>query len=98
MNNMFDEVELKYRCTGRTTRLVDGYVQKLFENLKNSPDKWITIVDHTGIMSCSFDIINKIIRRLEFEHNIYCQVQGDKIKISPEYRERVFRHNLKNVQ
>ena len=63
--------ELKYRATGRTTRLVDEYVQ----NLYSKPNEWIGITDHfwnyktgktdTGANYCIF---NKLMHRLSDEH------------------------------
>ena len=35
-------IDLKYRATGRTTRLVDEYIQKIYEN----KGEWVKIADH----------------------------------------------------
>ena len=63
--------ELKYRATGRTTRLVDEYVQ----NLYSKPNEWIGITDHfwnykTGKTDTRANhlIFNKLMHRLSDEH------------------------------
>ena len=63
--------ELKYRATGRTTRLVDEYVQ----NLYSKPNEWIGITDHfwnykTGKTDtrANYSIFNKLMHRLIDEH------------------------------
>ena len=41
------------RATGRTTRLVDYYIQKLF----NNPNEEIEIIDHYNIQQLNFDFV-----------------------------------------
>jgi hypothetical protein len=53
-----------YRCTGRTTRRCDAFIQKLFQNV----GKEIQISDHYGTSSADEMLARKIIRRLELEH------------------------------
>lgn len=47
--------------TGRTTRLVDQYIQELF----TKPGEWIHIKDHDGSNTCW----NRLKRRLALEHS-----------------------------
>ena len=60
-----DLMQDKYRCTGRTTRLCDAFIQKLFQNV----GKEIQICDHYGTRSADVMLAHKIIRRLELEHS-----------------------------
>lgn len=79
--------ELKYRATGRTTRLVDEYVQ----NLYSKPNEWIGITDHfcnyktgktdTGANYCIF---NKLMHRLSDEHpgdKFYYRKNGNHMEV-----------------
>ncbi len=54
----------KYRCTGRTTRRCDDFIQKLFQNVGEE----IQICDHYATRSADEMLARKIIRRLELEH------------------------------
>ncbi len=58
-----------YVMSGRTTRLVDMYVQKLFQ----SPGEWVNIMDHAeyfaGRKATDF-LMERIIKRMLSEHNI----------------------------
>lgn len=54
----------KYRCTGRTTRRCDDFIQKLFQNVGEE----IQICDHYRTRSADEMLAHKIIRRLELEH------------------------------
>ena len=65
-------MESQHRQSGRTTRLVDKYIQELF----NHNGEWITINDHTDLaieqsyhLQMTRQLFNKIIQRLKFEHN-----------------------------
>lgn len=65
-------LESQHRQKGRTTRLVDKYIQELF----NHNGEWVTINDHTDLASeqehhlqMTRHLFDKIIRRLKFEHN-----------------------------
>lgn len=59
-----DLMQDKYRRTGRTTRLCDVFIQKLFQNVGEE----IQISDHYGTRSADEMLAHKIIRRLELEH------------------------------
>lgn len=59
------------RATGRTTRLVDYYIQKLF----NNPNEEIKIIDHYNIQQSNIHLTQMILRRLDNEH------RGVKIKV-----------------
>lgn len=54
----------KYRRTGRTTRLCDAFIQKLFQNV----GKEIQIYDHYVTYSSVDMLTEKIINRLKLEH------------------------------
>lgn len=65
-------LESQHRQMGRTTRLVDKYIQELF----NHNGEWVTINDHTDLASeqayhlqMTRQLFDKIIQRLKFEHN-----------------------------
>ena len=74
-------LESQHRQKGRTTRLIDKYIQELF----NHNGEWLTINDHTDLASeqeyhlrMTRQLFNRIIQRLKFEHNYG---KTDKIKI-----------------
>lgn len=50
--------------TGRTTRMVDEFVQKLYKN----EGEWVKIYDHYPSNNDHRMIMQKIIKRIEFEH------------------------------
>jgi hypothetical protein len=52
------------RGTGRTTRLVDKYIQDIF----NNPNKFITIEDHYPHNVAHLYLFNRISDRLKIEH------------------------------
>lgn len=52
------------RATGRTTRLVDYYIQELF----NNPNSEIEIIDHTNNQQSNVHLTQMILRRLDNEH------------------------------
>lgn len=65
-------LESQHRQKGRTTRLVDNYIQELF----NHNGEWVTIAYHTDLPSeqkchsrMTRQLFDKIIQRLKFEHN-----------------------------
>lgn len=74
--------ETKNRASGRTTRLVDEYVQKLFNNAGD----WIKIHDHFGGRTGDDCIMHKIIDRMAREHNIKLDVNRQlmKARINPD--------------
>lgn len=59
------------RSTGRTTRLIDYYIQELF----NNPNSEIEIIDHTNTQQSNIHLTQMILRRLDNEH------RGVKIKV-----------------
>ena len=74
-------LESQHRQKGRTTRLIDKYIQELF----NHNGEWLTINDRTDLASeqeyhlrMTRQLFNRIIQRLKFEHNYG---KTDKIKI-----------------
>ncbi len=50
------------RATGRTTRLIDGYVQELFST------GYIQPIDHHNTKKATRDLIYRIAKRMEQEH------------------------------
>lgn len=56
--------DYEYRATGRTTRLVDDYIQKLYENT----GRFVEIVDHYPSRTADLHLCSKIISRMENEH------------------------------
>lgn len=65
-------LESQHRQKGRTTRLIDKYIQELF----NHNGEWVTINDHTDLsaeqvcrLQMARQLVDKIIRRLKIEHN-----------------------------
>ena len=52
------------RATGRTTRLVDYYIQKLF----NNPNSEIKIVDHTNTQQSNTHLTQLVLQRMYNEH------------------------------
>lgn len=72
--------ELSTRATGRSTRLIDEYIQKLFENR----GQWIKIYDHYESKQAHNILANKIIKRIQNEHpgTVYdCNKKTCEIKI-----------------
>lgn len=59
--------EAKYMASGRTTRQVDDYIQKLFNA---QIGEWITLFDHSGCRTGNDGLFHKIRKRMEFEHGI----------------------------
>ena len=57
--------ELSYRHSGRTTKLVDEYIQKLY----NNQGKWVDIYDHYEGHAANYMILRIIIARMEAEHH-----------------------------
>lgn len=56
--------ELCGRHTGRTTRLADDYIQKLF----SKPNEWLEIIDHYDSPQSNQVLVNIILRRISLEH------------------------------
>lgn len=61
--NLWDNSESN-RATGRTTRLVDYYIQELF----NNPNKEIEIIDHHNTQQSNIHLTQLILRRMYEEH------------------------------
>lgn len=55
---------IRRRMTGRTTQMVDGFIQKLYKN----EGEWVEIYDHYPSRNADRMIMEKIIRRMQFEH------------------------------
>ena len=69
------EIEaIRIRMTGMTTRLTDSFIQELYHN----PNKWITIHDHYQSRNADRMLLEKILRRMEYEHP-YDKVDVDKL-------------------
>lgn len=68
------------RKSGRTTRLIDDYIQLLFTTDKGST---IKVRDHTPSNDAHRQLIEKIVRRLKNEH--------PNIVVDVDYRERTIR-------
>jgi hypothetical protein len=69
-----DRYEAKYRASGRTTRQVDDYIQKLFNA---QIGEWITLFDHSGCRTGNDGLFHKIRKRMEFEHGINLEVKRE---------------------
>lgn len=74
--------ELKYltcRASGRTTRLIDEFVQDFFNRPMGTK---IYIRDHYGLRQSDNDrattlLIDKLRARIEYEHHLECKVGKD---------------------
>lgn len=64
-------VELSGRLTGRTTRIIDEYIQELYRH----QGEWIEIKDHHPSPQSDRIALNKIMTRMELEH------PGDKVNV-----------------
>ena len=53
------------RMSGRTTRLIDNYIQLFFENPKGST---IVVKDHYPSNDAHRTLMDKIVKRLKLEH------------------------------
>lgn len=68
-------LDKKHRNTGRTTRLVDKYIQMLFSNMdKDGYDKWVIIKDHDDFFPDNMHLANRIRSRLLSEHGIESRI------------------------
>lgn len=56
--------ELLNRASGRTTRLVDSYIQELYNNI----GEWVEIFDHYNSKMAHITLLKKIYNRICFEH------------------------------
>ena len=57
-------IELSGRSTGRTTRIIDEYIQELYRH----QGEWIEIKDHYASPQADRMVLNKIMARMELEH------------------------------
>jgi len=70
------------RRTGRSTRLIDDYIQRLFTR------GYIQVYDHHFTEEARKDLFNRIAKRLELEHNSFYE---DKLfKFDKEYLSITF--------
>lgn len=70
---------LRYRASGRTTRLIDEFVQDFFNRPMGTK---IYIRDHYGFRQSDNDrasalLIDKLRARIEYEHHIECKAGKD---------------------
>ena len=63
------------RKTGTTTRLIDFYIQELFQNFGNP----VEIIDEHGE---SKELIHKILLRLKHEHSVNVKITNNTLTIS----------------
>lgn len=87
----------RFRSSGRTTRLADQYVQKLFDNL----GEWVHISDHYPGRRAAEMLAAKIFRRMEMEHNIILDVnhRGCNLRIPSDQAYKLIKlrdHDLQN--
>ena len=68
--NLWNDNNLN-RATGRTTRLIDYYIQELF----NNPNSEIEIIDHNNTRQSNIHLTQMILKRMYEEH------RGVKIKV-----------------
>lgn len=61
---MNESINEENRATGRTTRLIDYYIQKLY----SSPNKEIEIIDHWDNIKAHIHLTQMILQRLYAEH------------------------------
>lgn len=57
-------IDLKYRATGISTRLVDQYIQEIYGN----EGEWVEINDHYPSMNANKLLAERVIARLKAEH------------------------------
>lgn len=76
LNNLeFQVIDLKCRATGRTTRLVDDYIQQIY----NHQGEWVKIADHHPSKQAAKVVFDKVCGRLKYEHS------GDEFKVRRMY-------------
>lgn len=87
-NEKFTNLEDSQRCTGRTTRICDDIIQRLFANVGNK----VLVSDHWHDRGADEMLASKVIRRLDLEHpivhatvsrdnsGIYISIQDDRLK------------------
>lgn len=60
-----EDIQERFRATGRSTRLVDEYVQKFFTEPIGTP---IKVLDHWNDARAHHGLMSKLIDRLTYEH------------------------------
>ena len=89
--------ELRYRASGRTTRIADDYIQEIFRN----PDEWTNIYDHWPEKRAAKFLTDRIRRRLEAEHGLETEVKsinkGFAIRLK-NYKKPDFSEELKQME
>ncbi len=58
------QIDDSERCTGRTIRLVDYYIQKLYET------GYVVVKDHVDKPICHKECARRVMKRLKNEHRI----------------------------
>lgn len=67
------------RMTGRSTRLVDGYVQRLFAGGA------VEVRDHVNKRQCHLRLTDRVVRRLAYEHpSVKLDVYGTTVRIKSQ--------------
>ncbi len=69
-------LDLHERCSGRSTRLIDKYVQEIYSN----KGKWVEITDHYPSPQAAFLLFDHIMRRITIEH------EADVLKVDKSKR------------
>ena len=55
---------IRRRMTGRTTKMVDEFIQKLYKN----EGEWVEIYDHYPSRNADRMVLDKVIKRMQIEH------------------------------
>lgn len=77
MYRMSDYDPPLYRMTGRTTIIVDYYVQQLFEH----PKEWIDIHDHFETKAADQNVLTRLVARMQNEHGIQLIVDVRELRV-----------------
>ena len=85
---MYENMYSSYRCSGRTTRLVDKAIQELFSNMGAK----MYFADHHDSIQADILLQERIIQRLEREHPNVSVTYSDGKYISIQERNKI---NLK---
>jgi uncharacterized protein (TIGR02145 family) len=94
IDEIYKECEkLKERATGRTTRLVDEYIQKLFNNIGG----WVEIRDHHDSFDSHKRLCDLINRRIGIEHPQFETKYSHYIPVFGNNGNKVVTHHLKLV-
>lgn len=76
-------IETNGRMTGNSTRRIDFYIQKLFT------EKEVKIQDHYPDKKADKYLFNRVLNRLEFEHNLSKrkeQFEINKLKLTIKFK------------